>query len=405
MWFEFKVAVRFLKSGKTQTLLILLGITIGVMVQVFLGSLIQGLQKSLVNQTVGNAPHITIIPQEKGPENLISPRGEEGFRIITFDSNRGGIGRWRSLEEYLKKVDGIKAVSPTIDGSAFALRGQKSLSVIIRGVDINAADQIYDISDRIEAGDPTLGGNNILIGNELAKELNLSVGDNLNINTSMGIDDNFIIAGIFDLRSKDLNKSWIIISRDRAQTLFDLPDQVSNIELQIKDVFTANDIANIIMSENTNINAESWQKNNQQLLTALRSQGSSSLIIQIFVIIAVTLGIASVLAVSVLQKSRQIGILKAMGITSSRVGLIFLIQGGILGTIGSIIGTAGGIGLSQLFVNLVRDEMGNPLFPIDIDIAFILISISIAILAGMIAALIPARNSAKLNPVEVINNG
>ena len=403
MWFEFKVAWRFLKSGKTQTILILMGIIIGVAVQVFLGSLISGLQQDLINQTVGGSPHITILPEDQKPRPLVVNE-DKYSRIITFAGTQSGINRWREIEGYLNDVNEITAVSPTIDGSGFAVRGQKNLPVVLRGVEINKANGIYNIEENILNGQTDIGGNNILIGTELANELELEPGDTLKINTSGGVTDRFIISGIFDLGSKELNSSWVFLSIRRAATLLNFSDEISNIEVQIEDVFTANSISDQIMIRFANINAESWQRNNESLLTALQSQSSSSLIIQVFVIIAVTLGIASVLAVSVVQKSRQIGILKAMGTKRKRVGIIFLIQGAILGLTGSILGALTGIGLSQAFVTFARGESGDALFPITIDPTFILISISIATAAGMIAASIPARNSAKLNPIEVIHN-
>src|SRR6056297_1246014 len=403
MWFEFKVAWRFLKSGKTQTILILLGIIIGVAVQVFLGSLISGLQKDLVNQTVGSSPHITVLPEDQRPRPLVVNE-DKYSRIVTFAGSQSGINRWREIEGYLNDVNEITSVSPTIDGSGFAVRGQKNLPVVLRGIEFTKANGIYNIEENIVNGQTDIGGNNILIGTELANELELEPGDTLQINTSGGVTDRFIISGIFDLGSKELNSSWIFLSIRRAATLLNFSDEISNIEVQIQDVFTANAISDQIMARFSNINAESWQRNNESLLTALQSQSSSSLIIQVFVIIAVTLGIASVLAVSVVQKSRQIGILKAMGTKRKRVGIIFLIQGAILGVIGSILGSLSGIGLSQLFVSLIRTADGDPLFPVQIEPLFIMLSIFIATMAGMIAALIPARNSAKLSPIEVIRS-
>jgi lipoprotein-releasing system permease protein len=403
MWFEFKVAWRFLKSGKTQTLLILLGIIVGVSVQVFLGSLIGGLQQDLVNQTVGTSPHVTILPENEIPRPLVVNE-DKYSRVITFASSTSGINRWIEIEEYLNDEEQITEVSPTIDGSGFAVRGQKNLQVVMRGVELDKADGIYNINENLVNGQADIGGNNIIVGTELANELELQPGDTLKLNTSGGVSDRFIVRGIFDLGSKELNSSWIFMSMKRAATLFNFSDQISNIEVQISDVFASDQVADQIMNRFNNINAESWQRNNQQLLTALQSQSSSSLIIQIFVIIAVTLGIASVLGVSVVQKSRQIGILKAMGTKRKRVGIIFLIQGAILGLTGSILGALSGIGLSQAFVTFTRGATGDPLFPITIDPTFILISIVIATSAGMIAASIPARNSAKLNPIEVIHN-
>ena len=405
MWFEFKMAWRFLMSGKTQTLLILLGIIVGVTVQVFLGFLIQGLQQDLINQTVGTAPHVFILPEANAPR-MLKEEENSYSRTITFSGQQTGLSRWRKLSSDVEEISGVTAVSPTIVGSGFAFRGQKSLSTVIRGINFEQADKIYNIKENLlNAQTADLGGNNILIGSSLAQELELSLGDSLKLRTADGVTDSFFIDGVFDLGNKELNSSWVFMGLNRAATFLDMPNKISNIELQISDVFKSNQIASQIRRNNPRVKVESWQENNQQLLTALESQSSSSLVIQVFVMIAVTLGISSVLAVSVVQKSRQIGILKAMGTNRRRVGIIFLIQGAILGLAGALIGSMGGIGLSKLFVNVVRDETGSPLFPITINLNFILISIAVATLAGMIAALIPARNSAKLNPVEVIRNG
>ena len=403
MKFEIKMAWRFLKSGKSQTFLILLGIIIGVAVQTFLGSLIGGLQQDLVNQTVGNSPHITILGEDQNPRPVIVS-DHDITRIITYSGTEEGIKRWRPKVEKLDENQDLTAVSPVIEGSGFAIRGANNQSVILRGVELDRADKIYNIKDRIVEGQKDISGNSILIGVELANELELEPGDSLQIRSAGEVTDRFIINGIFDLESGELNKSWIFMSQQRAGTFLGIENEISSIELQVKEVFEADKISSTLNNEIDGIKAENWQTNNQQLLTALQSQSSSSIVIQVFVIIAVTLGIASVLAVSVVQKSRQIGILKAMGATNRSVALVFLLQGAILGVIGSILGSLSGIGLSQLFVNLIRTADGDPLFPVQIEPLFILLSIFIATMAGMIAALIPARNSAKLSPIEVIRN-
>jgi len=135
MWFEIKVAWRFLKSGKTQSFLILLGIIIGVSVQTFLGSLIGGLQQDLLDQTVGTSPHITIMSEDQTPRPL-QIKNEKMVRLITFSDKDEGINRWQEIENNVRGIKEITAISPTINGSGFALRGQKNLAIVIRGVNI-----------------------------------------------------------------------------------------------------------------------------------------------------------------------------------------------------------------------------------------------------------------------------
>ena len=153
----------------------------------------------------------------------------------------------------------------------------------------------------------------------------------------------FTVAGIFDFGAQELNERWVFISLRAAQAMFSLEGGVSTIEVLGTEIFEAEALAGRI-AERTGLPAESWMETNAQLLVALRSQGSSSIMIQTFVILAVALGIASVLAVSVVQKAREIGILRATGARTRKVMRIFLIQGGILGMGGALAGIGVAIG-------------------------------------------------------------
>ena len=144
----------------------------------------------------------------------------------------------------------------------------------------------------------------------------------------------------------------IFMDLRRTQKLFNTGDAVSSIEVQIRDPFEADLIAGKWKESLDNVKVEDWMELNQQLLTALSSQSSSSYTIQFFVILSITLGIASVLAVSVIQKSKEIGILKAMGITKKSTSRIFILQGLLLGILGSFAGIGLGILLSAVLIRL-----------------------------------------------------
>ena len=144
---------------------------------------------------------------------------------------------------------------------------------------------------------------------------------------------------------------------------------------------------------------------NAQLLTGLRSQGASSVMIQVFVVLAVALGISSVLAVSVVQKSREIGILRATGTSTRQVLRIFLVQGAILGLVGSAAGVGLGIGLGFAFQGVGANPDGSPRFPVTLDALLYLRTAAIAVGVGITAALIPARRAARMNPADAIRSG
>jgi lipoprotein-releasing system permease protein len=146
-------------------------------------------------------------------------------------------------------------------------------------------------------------------------------------------------------------------------------------------------------------------KTNAQLLVALRSQSSSSQMIQFFVILAVAMGIASVLVVSVVQKGKEIGILRAMGTSRSTVLRVFLLQGAMVGALGSVLGTALGAGLGAAFAGAMRNADGSAMFPITVSLALIARSAGVALATGVLAAVLPARSAARLDPAVAIRNG
>lgn len=173
------------------------------------------------------------------------------------------------------------------------------------------------------------------------------------------------------------------------------------------DIFKADNISqNVKYNLNSDeAKVENWKEQNKQLLSGLSGQSTSSYMIQFFVIVSVILAIASILAITVIQKSREIGILKAIGIKNGPASRIFLFQGIILGIFGAILGVSFGIGLTTMFTKFALDSNGNPIVELYISYKFVAFSAILAIVASSMAALIPAKKSAKLDPIEVIKNG
>lgn len=415
--FIWKAAFRFLIEGRSQTLFIAVGIAIGISVLVFLNILITGLQQDLVNTTVGDSPHIVVTSRED-PLQSIFPAGDD-VRILSragglFDTSRP-FNDWQYVMEQLGSRKALSSISPVAEGSGFISRGEKTISIRARGVDLDRADGIYNVRDRLVDGDFVVGKNQVLVGVDLAEELTLAPGDLIRLSTLDGEGEpvaanpagagSYTVRGIFDLGSQAINSSWVFISLDGGQSLYRLSDAVTALELQLDDVFQAEALARNLENSYPALSWSSWEEENPDLLSALSSQSISSYVIQAFVLLAVALGISSVLAVSVMQKSRQIGILKALGISTAGVSRIFLIQGALLGLIGSLLGSAFGGFLLWGFFTFTADEAGEPLFPITFDPLVFLLAVAVATLAGMGAAAIPARRAARLNTIEVIKNG
>jgi lipoprotein-releasing system permease protein len=394
MGFPFKVAVRFLISNKMQTFFIVLGIAIGVSVQVFIGTLIDGLQKGLIDKTINNSPQITVSSNKD--EKTIEDWKKKIIQIRESDSR-------------------IKNVSPALDASAFIKDGTKSYPILMRGFQLEDSNKIYNIKNRVYEGnwilqrDVDSSRKKILIGRELNKELKKKPGEVIKITTPTGKTEEFTISGFYDLEVSSINKSWVITDLNTVQNTFGFENKITSIEAQIQvdDVFKADFISKNVKYnlDSKEVKVENWQEQNKQLLSGLSGQSTSSYMIQFFVIVSVVLAIASILAITVIQKSKEIGILKAMGIKNGPASRIFLFQGVILGIFGAILGVGFGLGLTVMFTKFAVNADGIPIVQLYINPKFIILSAILAIGSSSIAALIPAKKSAKLDPIEVIKNG
>jgi len=405
MPFELIVALRFLREGRMQTALILGGVAIGVAVVVFITGLVQGLQASLVERTLGSQAHIVIRPPEEKTQPVVDRNvADVAARIEARPQRLRSIDQWEALLPAVVRTPGVVAASPMATGAAFAQRGTASKSVAVRGVDPERYRRIVRINEDMVAGEFRLSGTDGVIGIELAKDLGVTVGDKVRLGTPEGREEVITVAGIFDLGNKDLNQRWVFVTLKLAQTLLDLPGGVSTIELTVREIFGAEAVAARIERE-TGLVAESWMTTNAQLLAAMRNQDISTGTIRLFVTLVVALGIASVLVVWVVQKQKEIGILRAMGASRLRIMTVFLLQGGMVALGGSMIGSLIAAGLVRIFARVFVNADGTPMFVPEVGAALVLTTWAVALFTGLLAAALPARRAAQLDPVAAIRLG
>ena len=379
-----KIAWRFLTHAKGQSILIAVGIAVGVSVQVFIGSLISGLQVELVDTAIGRNTQVTVSALKRG-ETV------ENYQAV--------------VDQIVKTRSDVEDVSPVVDASGFLRNSQgDDFPIQLRGFVLDKADGIYRLSEALVSGSLP-GDGEVLIGKNLAQEA--GIVDTVTLATPRGSTREAAVSGIFDLGTAALNERWVISGLKLAQEVYGYGSgTASSIEMQAQDPFLADTIASELDAALPDtLKVTDWKTQNEQLLSGLNGQSISSLMIQIFVLFSVVLGIASVLAISVLQKSKQLGILKATGIRNRDASLVFLIEGFLLGIAGAVLGVALGLGLAFSFTKFALNPDGTPVIALFIDPAFISLSGVIAVVSATLASLIPARRSARLDPMEVIRNG
>jgi lipoprotein-releasing system permease protein len=380
----FELAVRFLKSGKGQTILIVIGIGIAIAAQIFIGLLITSLQKTLLNRTVGNQPQVQITSAADSP--LI-----QNYAALTSQIESRGL---------------VDAIAVSASGNAFIQNGARVSAVLVRGFE-DRADRIYSLTPNIYQGEAKMPQNCVLIGKDLQEQNNYQIGETLTLSLPSGRSIQLPIAGFFDLGVAQVNQTWIITDLASAQNFLGYGDTVTSIEMKVSVLFNSDIVAGQIQTllNNPDLKVTDWQAQNASLLSGLQGQSISSLMIQIFIVLSVVIAIASILAITVFQKSRQLGILKAMGIKDRQASLIFIYEGLIIGVIGGIVGVALGLFLIYGFSLGTAKPGQAALIDLYIDYQFILLSFGIAVAAAVLAALIPARRSLRLNPIDVIREG
>ena len=404
--FEWIVAIRFLREGRLQTLFIIAGVAIGVGVIVFMSALLSGLQSNFIRRVLSTQSHIQLVqPQQvtrqlrsgaDAPKDLV-----EGAIVQPPLQQTKSIDQWQAIVAQVRAMPGVNVVSPVATGPVLVVRGNATRAVSVSGIEPDTYFRIVDFSDKMVRGSVRMSGSDILIGNELSSDLGVDVGDKLHITAANGATSVLTIAGVFDLGNKGANQRNTFTVLHTAQSLLQLPGGVTNIEVTLQDIYAAEVMAQRIASV-TGVEADSWIKNSAQFFAAVSAQSTANTAIRFFVGLSVAFGIASVLVVSVVQKSREIGILRAMGISRAQILRLFLLQGGLLGFGGSLAGCAIGALSLVMWQRWARNADGTPLFLLEFDSTMFAVALVLATLTGLIAALAPAMRAARLDPVVAI---
>jgi len=375
-----KIAWRFLLSSRAQSLFIIAGIAVGIATQVFVGSLITSLQSSLVEQTIGSAPQVTIQALDDGDPVAYTKRMQS---VIAADARvKAG------------------AVAPVRTITSLFTDGNDSAPLNLIGGRLNQLDGIYDVTGGTVEGVASLRDGEIMVGKDFADKFSLGPGDSMALSLQGDRRATFKVSGVFDLGSAAFNERQAFVSAEAPLAVLGWSsDEYSHVQTQLDEPFDSADVAAAWRQKLPGVRIAEWQEQNADLLTALQSQSSSSYLIQTFVLVAVALGIASTLAIAAVQKTRQIGILKAMGLSDKRAGRIFLWQALLLGGAGS----AGGVVLAYLLI--AGFSLAPVPFSISPQLPFVLGSAAVGVAVALASSIIPTRRTSRLDPIEVIQGG
>ncbi len=398
-----------LGSGRL-TALTLVVVGVSVILVIFLSSLIEGLRVQLVRETTGAIPHIVIQPTAREPlrpESLSDEKTDVIGKRSTWTRERTTIDDWRRWTTYAQNFSpAVVAVAPLAEGAGFAGRGSQRYPIRIYGVEPRKFDLVVPIQSSLVKGRfYRLGPEECALGAKLADDLGVDIGGRIRVTSSDGAATDKRVVGIFRTGFSGLDEGALFMPLGDAQALLGIGAAVTSIGIRVTDVFEAESIA-IQMGRQVPHEVRDWTKDNTRLLGALEAQKRSSDMITAFTALAASFAIASILIVLVTNKLREIGILKAMGATRRQIRTIFAIQGAVLGGMGALVGSGLGValvmGLSSIRVIQPGTGRLGPLFPFELWPELIVVTVLSSTLLGLLAAVIPARRAANVDPMEVI---
>ena len=411
MWrFATTLAWRHLIAGGSQTVLIVAGVAMAVTLVIFVSGLIYGLQRRIITTILGSTSQVTVsvlVPYPFAPATI------DGVPVITKATRRPrqrkGLTEYQQLAGELLSLPHVRAVAPEATGQAIAAYAGTSEGVAVYGVIPAQQDQITHISDNMIAGSfLQLSLGEAIIDNLLAQKLGANVGDRVSL-ASGTVTQNYRVTGIFFSQRGVGGGNTVYLTLRDAQALFLTGTSVTDFAMSLDDVFQANAVADRIQSS-FQVQADSWMRLIPQLLSAFSAQSATGLLIATFSLVAAGFAIASVLIVSVLKRSREIGILKAMGAHDQQILRVFILEGLGIAVCGAVLGALLGAGLIVSVRQVMQPAPApniapQPLLPGVVAPWIVVTTVLAAIVITIVASALPARNAAKLSPVEVIQRG
>lgn len=381
-----------------QTTLLVTGVALGVVAFVFITALINGLALLLTAETTGSIAHITLEPPVRTAPVLVE--GDDYAATPVSTSQRSLIRDWSTLVDMIEQIPGVIAVRPEIDGNGFLVRGEAVAPVAVKGVEPEKLSVVAPIAQNLVRGSADLSAGSVLIGGELARDLGLNVGQPVILRTDRDRERLLAVRGIFETGIASVDERVVYLNLRSARPLFDLPDGVTQLSIKLTDPTTAPLIAGALRSQ-TQLQVNSWQEQNRNLEDALEAQARTGLLIQLFAMISIIIGVSSALLLSTYRRRSEIGIMRSFGISRRFVASVFVLQGLIVGLLGGLAGSIAGYGLC-LWLFSIKAPDGNPVLPIAPDQGGYLLVVTLTVLGAVLAAVLPARAAASVEPLEAI---
>ena len=398
MLYSIKIAIRYLTATRGQSLLLVLGVAVGVYVFVFMSALIGGLAVLLIDRTVGSIAHVIIEPADRNPALLQEAPGTL-LAVLKSSQQRPTL---QSAEAYLPILETAPHVSVVVGkllGNGFMLKGEAVAPVQITGLEAKDISAIADIEAGLVAGSSELMLGTAVVGSGLAESLGIGIGQSLVIRSERDVEQSITIGGIFELGLAAVDDAAVYLNIRAARVLLDMPEGLSRYDIKLDDLQQARMVADDLRAR-TGLQATAWQDQNSQLLEGLTAQARSGDLIKGFALVTIIIGVASALLLSTYRRQSEIGIMRAMGASRGFVVIVFVIQGALIGLAGGLLGA--GMGYLSLLPFPPPEATSGGGLPVDYRQGAYGAAIVLTLAGAIAAALWPAYAASRIDPVKAI---